>query len=420
MWFRCSMIVLRRQWIGLLLALLSLVAVSAGRAEELLQDEQEEPSDIRAQFQIRWGDSSPFSAAHDLGGVSAGIVYGRYLGFDLGLDSYEIFVNDSTAKGVDKLAELSVLSFGPALRLRYPLFGGRLEPYVLAGGGIAIEELNDRRGDARLPGNAGKRLRPFGVFGGGIDYFFAENAAVGLEGRYFVLGSETVRDGDLTKRVDLDAGTATVNLRVLVPQGEGAPSVADSRAASRFSFAIRVGGALPIRTEAFPGVRVSAEQSILGSKFTTQFGASAGFDWTDWLSVDLSLDNYEYSLSSGEDGAVGEYSLFPILVQSRIRFPGLPERWEPYGLAGVGAEIAEVNDGSLDAKVRVGGGDVAVIGAFGIGLDYYFASNASVGLLARYFLSRGHEIEVGDERLRGNLDTFVLSLGLRVFFGEIS
>lgn len=114
-------------------------------------------------------------------------MYGKYLGVDLSVDSYELFLDEIRPNwDPAKVAELSVLAIAPVVRLRYPLLGGRLEPYFLAGGGAAIEEVNDRTADTQLPGNTGRKVRGFG---GGIDYFFAENAAVGLEGRYFVMGS---------------------------------------------------------------------------------------------------------------------------------------------------------------------------------------------------------------------------------------
>jgi hypothetical protein len=217
--------------------------------------------------------------------------------------------------------------------------------------------------------------------------------------------------------VDLDVGIATLNLRVLYPQGPGAPAVATERTRSRFSFALRVGGALPLHEEVFPGVRASSEQPVLGAAFTTHFGASVGYDCNRWFGLDLAVENYEFKLSSEEIGALGEYSLFPVTLQPYVRFPGLPEDWAPYAFAGVGFELAELNDKPHDHGLDVYGGDTAVIGTLGAGIDYFFASNASLGLHGKYVVSQGHEIVVDGDRLSGNLDSFLLSLGLRVFFG---
>lgn len=379
--------------------------------------ERSAPPDFRGSLQIRFGESNPMTAAHDVGGLSAGFVYGKYLGVDLSLDSYELFLDD-TRPGWDvaKIAELSLLTIGPTVRFRYPLLDGELEPYLLAGGGVAIEEVNDRTADVQLPGDGGKKVRGFGVVGGGIDWFFAENTAVGVEGRYFIMGSESYDVEGNPGSVDLNVGIATLNLRVLYPQGPDAPPVETERGRSRFSFALRVGGALPVQTNAFPGVRASAEQPVFGTGFTTEFGATIGYDFNRWFGIDLAFENYELKLTHDELGSIGEYSVFPITVQPRVRLPGLPPRWEPYGFMGVGAELTELNDKPNFQDHTVAGGDTAVIGTFGAGLDYYFATNAALGLVGKYVISRGHDLVV-DESLSGNLDSFLLSLSLKVLFG---
>lgn len=406
-----------RGWVGVGLLIALIGAGSPAWADEEQAARAEAPPDFRGSFQVRFGESNPMTDAHDVGGLSAGFIYGKYLGLDLSLDSYELFIDDTRPdEGAAKVAELSLLPIGPVARIRYPLFDGRLEPYLLAGGGAAIAEMNDRTEDVRLPGNAGKKVRGFGVVGLGIDYFFAENAAVGIEGRYFFMGSQDYEVEGNPGSVDLDVGIATLNLRVLYPQGSDAPAVESERSRSRFSFALRLGGALPVQEEAFPGVRAKAEQAVLGTSFTTQFGATIGYDFNRWFGIDLSVENYEYRLIHDELGPIGEYSVFPITVQPRVRFPGMPARWEPYAYAGVGAELAELNDKPIIIGHVVEGGDAAVIGTLGAGLDYYFASNAAIGLSGKYVISRGHQIQV-DERLDGFLDSFLLSLGLKVLFG---
>lgn len=403
---RCSSVLL----VGLLLF------AGFARAEEL--EQPVEPPDFRASLQVRFGDSNPMTAAHDAGGLSAGFVYGKYLGLDLSLDSYELFL-DETRPGWDqaKVAELSFLSIGPTVRVRYPMFDGLFEPYLLAGGGVAIEEVNDRTADVQLSGNVGSKLRGFGVFGVGIDYFFAENAAVGIEGRYFVMGTEEYDTEGHKGTVDLNVGIGTLSLRVLYPQGPGAPPVETERSRSRVSLALRVGGALPLHDHVFAGVRASPEQGVFGTSFTTQFGASIGYDFNRWFGLDIAVENYEYGLTSDEFGPLGEYSVFPITLQPRVRFPGLPPQWEPYGFVGVGAELAELNDKPHTADADIDGGDTAVVGTVGAGIKYYFATNATLGLAAKYVISRGHQLRINENTLSGSLDSLLVSLGLEVLFG---
>jgi len=61
---------------------------------------------------------------------------------------------------------------------------------------------------------------------------------------------------------------------------------------------------------------------------------------------------------------------------------------------------------------------VPAIGGLGAGVEYFFASNAAVGVEAKYTISRGHVLELPDGvDLDGNFDALLLSLGLRVLFG---
>jgi len=60
--------------------------------------------------------------------------------------------------------------------------------------------------------------------------------------------------------------------------------------------------------------------------------------------------------------------------------------------------------------------DVTLIGTFGAGIDYFVMSNVSIGCAAQYTISRGHTLQLNEgPTLQGNLDSFFLSIGLRVF-----
>ena len=62
----------------------------------------------------------------------------------------------------------------------------------------------------------------------------------------------------------------------------------------------------------------------LQSAMTDRDTMVIGYDFNRWFGIDLSVENYEYRLIHDELGPIGEYSVFPITVQPRVRFPGMP------------------------------------------------------------------------------------------------
>ncbi len=58
-----------------------------------------------------------------------------------------------------------------------------------------------------------------------------------------------------------------------------------------------------------------------------------------------------------------------------------------------------------------------MIGVFGARIDYFVTPNVAVGLETEYAISRGRTLTVGDAPPEsGNLDSLVVSLGVRAFF----
>jgi opacity protein-like surface antigen len=108
-------------------------------------------------------------------------------------------------------------------------------------------------------------------------------------------------------------------------------------------------------------------------------------------------------------------------VQPRFRYPLLDGRLEPYVLAGIGAEYAQINDRTGAGKdIVVFARDLTVIGAFGAGLEYFLMNNVSIGGAAKYVISRGHTFEIqGSPKLQGNFDSFMLSLQIRVMLFNV-
>jgi opacity protein-like surface antigen len=358
-------------------------------------------------------DLMSLTRAHDFVGGEVGVNFNRYVGLELALDSYE--------RKVGQLGELSVLGVAPQLRLRYPLLGDRLTPYFVAGVGAAITQAND----ARMPVDwvDGKTdAYPAGTVGAGIEYFIADNIALGYEVKEFFSGSVPYEASGKQGRVSIEAPLMGVSLRVFAPQLHPEQGAAAAAAATaRLAFEMRAGGALLLDLEPFPGVSASPEQSVFGSNFTFGYGASLGADFGRYLGVDVSLDNYELKLGLPGVGDIGEYAVFAVLVQPRLRYPLLDGRLEPYVTCGVGAELGQINDlneigKALDPKAE----DVTVIGSFGTGVEYYVLGNVALGVQTKYIISRGHEFRFpGDPPETGNLDSLFLFGTVRILYADL-
>jgi opacity protein-like surface antigen len=381
---------------------LALLAAGAARGED---------SDLtRYYFGFRYGDILPGQIkAHDSTGGEIGVNFGRYFGIELALDSYEVKVGE--------VAEMSVLGLVPQVRLRYPFYHDRLVPYVLAGVGLAVTQANDARAPVDWVGGKDDVL-PMGSAGGGIDYFVADNLSVGLQGKYLASGDLDYSSGGVADSINASSAIVMVGFRVFYPElhpAENAVAAAD--AAARFYLSLRTGGALLVDLSPFPGISSTPEQSVFGSNFTQQFGVSVGANIGRYASLELALDNYEIRLALPDVGGIGEYSVFPIAVQGRVRIP-VADHIESYVLAGVGGEYGQLNDRTpAGEELKLHGRDVVPMGVFGTGLEYALLSNVSIGGEAKYIIARGHSFRVEpNPAVQGNFDAFVLALAVRVFF----
>jgi opacity protein-like surface antigen len=169
--------------------------------------------------------------------------------------------------------------------------------------------------------------------------------------------------------------------------------------------------------DVFDGVRTEPEQSMLGSNFAPYFAVGVGMTFGRYFDLEVSGQSYELRLEPPGGGS-SEYAVFPVLVQPKLHFPLEDLRLDPYVLVGVGFESTELNDSSGEDE-KVSGNALGVIGAFGGGLDWFVTSDIAFGLEAKYVVSHGHTLRVGDgPELNGNLDALFLSLGVRAYVAE--
>jgi opacity protein-like surface antigen len=146
-------------------------------------------------------------------GVSVGVNVNRHLGVELRGDGWERNMQLGRTIG-----EFAIYTVAPYLRLRYPVLDARLTPYALVGVGLGYTEFNDRKKpgfDVDVGGTS------WGVAGGvglGLEYFVANNIAIGAETKYVVLRDQDVRFNGRRQSLDLDTVLTTVGIKLLFPE----------------------------------------------------------------------------------------------------------------------------------------------------------------------------------------------------------
>jgi opacity protein-like surface antigen len=397
---------------------LALLAIgSAGAAPGWAEDSDR----LRYYLHLRGQDSNPWTEVHDHWGLSLGANLGRHWGLELSADTFERRVK----QGGNTVGEFAVGAFVPQLRLRYPLLDDRLVPYLVAGAGIAFTDFNDRK--PRVPPNPRVSVRdeeqtfPVGTVGAGIEYYFADNLAAGIEIKYLAAGDATLRLDGARHSQQVASVFTTVGLRLLVPELRPQPPlVAGEPVPQRLYFAFRSGTAVSTDTEAFSSVEIRPEPPAYFSQGNQFWGVALGMDLGRHLAVELAAEGYEVILATPAQGSVAEMALLHLLPQVRLRYPMLNDRLVPYAVGGVGAGYAERNDrkpggAGLDIETSTWG----IAATVGAGIEYFVASNIALGVEARYMTNRGHTIQVkpGPES-SGHYDAVIVALNLRVVLAQ--
>jgi opacity protein-like surface antigen len=144
-------------------------------------------------------------------GLAVGFDFGRYLGAELAIDGYEVVMG---LKGRGSIVEYAVYTFIPQLRVRYPIWGGRLVPYAVGGVGVGHVEDNDRK-----PNGAGLSIQAntnsvAAAVGAGLEYFLARNIAAGVETKYNYTGGHTITINGHSETSSVQSVFVSFGLRV--------------------------------------------------------------------------------------------------------------------------------------------------------------------------------------------------------------
>lgn len=370
---------------------------------------------VRFYLQLRGQDTNPVTEVHDHWGFSLGANLGRYWGLELSGDAFERAVEF----GGRTVGEYGVGAFVPQLRLRYPFFDDRLVPYVVAGVGVGMSEFNDRKQPAFgvSVGNASS-VFPVGTVGAGIEYYFADNLALGMELKYLMAGDQTLTIGGTRHTQEVQSLFTTVGLRMLVPELDP-QLLAETRAVvpTRLYVGLRYGGTFLTNSTPFSGVEVHPEPAAFFSRATQFYGAAVGLNFGRHLGAELTADGYEAVLAVPGVGSVADVSVAHFIPYVRLRYPLWDGRVSPYVLGGVGLSSVRTNDTKpAGAAVEVKISQFGLAAGAGAGLEYFVASNLALGAETRYLTARGHSARInnGPEH-DGHFDAVAVVLTLRVF-----
>jgi opacity protein-like surface antigen len=378
----------------------------------------EDSDTLRGYLHLKFRDTDNRTGVHDYYGFGLGANLNRYFGLELSGDRFEIFPK---VRGIGTIGEYGVFALMPQLRVRYPLFGDRLVPYVIGGGGIGLTGFNDRKPDAfGLPVQA-ESTTPVATLGGGVEYFIADNIAFTAEFKYLFAGRQTLKVAGADHTVNASNPLASVGLRVFYPELKPPPPL-DPRepAPLRLYFEGRIGFALPTETDVGSGIELRPVPPAIGGVLAQYFGVGFGLDIGRYLGVEFGAEGYEVALAVRGIGTVSEYAFYGFIPRLRLRYPLGKDRWVPYAVAGVGLGYTEVNDRKPHGDgLGIGATSTAVAATAGMGLDYFITNNIAIGLQTKYLYSPGHHIAITPgHSTDATLQAFVASVGIRVYLWD--
>ncbi|MGH6952843.1 MAG: outer membrane beta-barrel protein [Alphaproteobacteria bacterium] len=345
---------------------------------------------------------------------SAGFDWGRYLGAELALDFRESNLTPPGAAAYS--VEYAIWDVLAQMRLRYPLFGDRLVPYLLAGGGIGLGEPNDRNPNAPVNVNGGMDSSPVAVAGAGIEYFFAPNMAFGFEVKHVFLFETDIRVGGQPRELQLDSLDYTAGLRVYFDdaeraKAEGRPPAADSDAVRAY-LSLRLGAQFLMDGDSDLGVELANPAAPAGS---TSIGVNLGKYW----GLELAGDAVETLVTTPRFGQVAEMTMWTMLGQVRLRYPVMEDRLSPYVVLGGGFGVTELSDRRINQstfRFDIEERQATPVAAIGAGVDYFIAHNIALGAEAKHVLLFDADARLGDQPGSIELDPVVLTAGIKVFF----
>ena len=175
---------------------------------------------------------------------------------------------------------------------------------------------------------------------------------------------------------------------------------------------VRLGITAAYDTDIGGGLGATPNEQVLG--------VSLGVNLGRYLGVELAGDGWERNMRLARR-TIGEFAMYTAMPMLRVRYPLLDGRLTPYALAGLGAGYTEFNDRKRPGfDVDIGGTSWGVVGALGVGAEYFVANNIAIGVEAKYILSRDQDVRLNGRQQSLDLDTLLATGGIRLYFPEVN
>jgi opacity protein-like surface antigen len=150
------------------------------------------------------------------------------------------------------------------------------------------------------------------------------------------------------------------------------------------------------------------------------YGFSLGANLNRYFGFEVSGDRFELFPDVAGLGSFGEYGVFAIVPQARLRYPLLHDRLVPYVIGGVGVALTDFNDRKPNGfGVEVRDESSTLVGTLGAGLDYFIADNIALNAEFKYLFAESQTLRVGGVPHRMDISTPLTSVGFRLFFPEL-
>lgn len=381
---------------------------------------QAEDSDwARPYLHLRRGELNYKWGLQDMWGFGFGWNLNRHWGVELAADTWETTLH-APAVG-HTVGEESVVSVAIQGRYRYPLWHDRLVPYAVAGLGGAAYQFNDRKtaGFGReIDANRSGFTANAGV---GLEYFVADNIALGIEGKYLWFDPVTVQVDGQDVEYDASDWAVTVGLRLYLAENNPKPLVGSGDAGPvRLYLGGRGGGSILLDDAWTDSLSLGEEVSAWGGVFNPHFGLCFGANFGAHWGIEVAADGGEYTLLEQSNGSLGEYAVVTVVPQVRYSWPLRGGRWVPYASAGVGVAFGELNDLKPASDGRqLDAGGLSPAASAGVGLEWFIARNLSFHLETQWKQVWGQSAELDGIEQDGNFSHVQILMGFRMYLIEL-
>jgi opacity protein-like surface antigen len=149
------------------------------------------------------------------------------------------------------------------------------------------------------------------------------------------------------------------------------------------------------------------------------YGFALGANVNRYFGFELSGDRFELFPRVRGIGSIGEYGVFALLPQVRLRYPLLGDRLVPYAIGSVGVALTDFNDRKPDGfGLSVRDESSTLVGTLGVGLDYFIADDVALTAEFKYLFAQNQTLRVAGVPHQMDVSSPLTSVGFRLFLPE--